>query len=186
VDLHRHLGLAALSILAFGAFACGDQPAATRSADAGAATTPSSSTTLGGEVGSTRPVAVTTSTPPPPRPTAVTTTAVVPTSARSGITGVVLFSPTCPVERIPPDPQCAPRPGPADVRLLQPDGSVAAQTRAGPDGTFTVTAAPGRYRVGATALAGGPGRGCQVDPEQVTVVAGSLARVAVSCDTGIR
>src|SRR5437764_398930 len=28
----------------------------------------------------------------------------------SGVNGQVLLGPTCPVERIPPDPQCAPKP----------------------------------------------------------------------------
>src|SRR5258706_9652825 len=31
-------------------------------------------------------------------------------SSKSGITGRVTLSPTCPVETVPPDPKCAPKP----------------------------------------------------------------------------
>jgi len=51
---------------------------------------------------------------------------------------------------------------------------------------FTVDAAPGQYRVEATAVAGTPGRGCQSEPGQVLVMAGSYSEVAIVCDTGIR
>lgn len=115
-------------------------------------------------------------------PTTPVTTA---PAATSGVTGTVLFSPVCPVERIPPDPQCAPRPGPASV-LLQPTGSGAARSgQAGADGRFSIAAPPGTYVVEATTPSG-PGRGCQSTPAQVTVTAGSFASVMVACDTGIR
>ena len=96
----------------------------------------------------------------------------------------MLFSPVCPVERIPPDPQCAPRPGAADIQLVLPNGTVAAQARAGSDGQFSMVVAPGPYAVRASAPAPGPGKGCQVD--EVTVVAVAVATVVVRCDTGIR
>ncbi|HTJ75535.1 MAG TPA: carboxypeptidase-like regulatory domain-containing protein [Acidimicrobiales bacterium] len=100
--------------------------------------------------------------------------------------GTVVFGPVCPVERIPPDPRCSPRPGVADIQLVTPDGTAVAEGRAGADGQFTVAARPGRYTVKASAPAPGPGRGCQAEPAQVTVAAGSFASVAVTCDTGIR
>jgi hypothetical protein len=102
------------------------------------------------------------------------------------VKGTVVFGPVCPVERIPPDPQCAPRPGAADIQLVDPQGSVIVEGRAGTDGIFTVAVGPGRYTVKASAPAPGPGRGCQAEPAQVTVAAGSFASVAVTCDTGIR
>ena len=130
----------------------------------------------------------TTPTIPAERTTAAfsTTATTTPAGAGSGVKGTVLFSPVCPVERIPPDPQCAPRPGVADIQLVPPNGIVAAQVRAGTDGQFSVLVAPGSYAVSATAPAPGPGRGCQVEPAQVTVVAGAHATVVVRCDTGIR
>lgn len=72
------------------------------------------------------------------------------------------------------------------MELLRPDGSVSANGVAGPDGGFAVPAAPGRYSVLVTAVAPGPGRGCQAEPAQVVVAAASFTDVAVTCDTGIR
>jgi hypothetical protein len=126
------------------------------------------------------------------RPTTTTTTiggrpvvTTVPTHAGSGLSGTVVFGPVCPVERIPPDPQCAPRPGAADIRLVAADGSVAARATAGTDGRFALAVPPGTYRVEAVAAAPGPGRGCQAEPAMVTV-ADTVVTVAVTCDTGIR
>lgn len=118
----------------------------------------------------------------PPRPT--TTTTGVPRT--TGIQGAVLFAPVCPVERIPPDPQCAPRPGPARIRVLRGDGATAAEVTAGSDGRFLATLPPGTYTVTATPTSPGPGRGCLVEPSSTTVLAGALITVAVTCDTGIR
>lgn len=122
---------------------------------------------------------------PPAVPPAPTTTVL---RAVGGIVhGTVLFSPVCPVERIPPDPACAPRPGPAAVRLLRADGAVAAEADAGTDGVFSLSVPAGHYTVTAVpAASGGVGRGCGADPSIVTVTDGSSTTVSVSCDTGIR
>ncbi len=104
----------------------------------------------------------------------------------SMVRGTVRFSPVCPVERIPPDPDCAPRPGPADVELVRPDGTIAAASRAGDDGAFAIPAAPGRYAVRASVAGPGIGRGCLADPAEVTLEPDSSTTVSVSCDTGIR
>ena len=104
----------------------------------------------------------------------------------AGVQGTVLFGPVCPVERIPPDPLCVPRPGVARIRVLRSDGSAAAEVASGPDGRFSIAVGPGTYRVTAAASAPGPGRGCQVEPPQATVVARSFFTVSVTCDTGIR
>jgi hypothetical protein len=104
----------------------------------------------------------------------------------TGVQGTVLFGPACPVERIPPAPECDPRPGPARIEVARADGGVAAEATAGVDGRFTVSVGPGTYVVTAVATAPGPGRGCQVQPRRATVAAGSVTTVRVSCDTGIR
>jgi len=131
------------------------------------------------------PVAVTSTTA-----VAKTTVLLPPTSTTAGMTagveGTVLFGPVCPVERIPPDPQCSPRPGAARIQVVRADGGVVAEGTAGLDGRFTIAVAPDTYDVTAVATAPGPGRSCQVDPPQVTVVAGSFVPVRVACDTGIR
>jgi hypothetical protein len=99
----------------------------------------------------------------------------------------VRFSPVCPVERVPPDPQCAPRGGAARITLVRADGAVAASgDAAAADGAFSFPVAPGTYAVQAAAAAPSPGRGCQADPSTVTVPARAYVTVTVSCDTGIR
>jgi hypothetical protein len=134
--------------------------------------------------------------PPPTGPTATTpaphpTTTSPPSTTRppgSVVRGSVAFSPTCPVERIPPDPACAPRPGPAHIELVRGDGSVAAQGDAGANGQFAITVAPGTYAVNATTLPSSQaiGRGCTASPASVSVTPAGGASVTVSCDTGIR
>ncbi|MDQ1428538.1 MAG: hypothetical protein QOK39_2014 [Acidimicrobiaceae bacterium] len=143
-------------------------------------------------------VAVTPTHPPSSPPTSAPTvtssvsrpTTTVSTTAPPGssVRGSVAFSPTCPVEKIPPDPACAPRPGPAHIELARADGSVAAQGDAGANGRFAITVAPGIYAVHATTLPSTPpiGRGCTATPASVTVTPASGASVTVSCDTGIR
>jgi len=184
--------------------ACGQQNTAVRSSGHGSPTEATSTTPAGfttGEPLTTTIAAPTTISPPrtisspktgPTQTTAVrpvVTTAPVTTvvpGAGSGVKGAVVFGPVCPVERVPPDPLCAPRPGAAEIEIVKPDGGVAARVSAGSDGTFAIAVAPGRYAVKATAAAPGPGRGCQTEPPAVTVVPGSFTPVAVTCDTGIR
>lgn len=162
---------------------CGSPESASRGeSQARSSTTVATSTTVVGGPSTTVPATSSTTTPT----MAATTSTSIPAGAGSGVSGIVLFSPVCPVERIPPDPQCAPRPGPADIQLVRPNGSVVAQGRAGSDGRFSLPAVPGSYTVRATAPTPGPGRGCQTEPAQVTVVARSVVSVTVSCDTGIR
>lgn len=164
------------------AVACGNAESAFRTEGQGrSSTTILIPTTLAGGT-TTVPAASSTTSPI----TALTTFTTTPAGAGSGVKGTVQFSPVCPVERIPPDPQCAPRPGAADIQLVRPNGTVAAQARAGPDGQFSIAVAPGTFAVRASAPAPGPGKGCQVEPAEVTVVAGAVATVVVRCDTGIR
>lgn len=132
-------------------------------------------------------VPLSTSVPPTTFVTTVPTTTTVPSSFGSSVQGNVTFSPTCPVERIPPDPACAARPGPAHIQLVR-NGSVAAEGDAGANGLFVIAVAPGGYDVVATTLpgSGAIGRGCTATPSHVVVNAGVTSPVAVSCDTGIR
>ncbi|HUQ64406.1 MAG TPA: hypothetical protein VM121_11685 [Acidimicrobiales bacterium] len=103
----------------------------------------------------------------------------------SGVEGQVLFSPVCPVEHYPPDPACAPRPGPADIRLLR-SGRVVATARAGSDGRFRIVVPPGRYEVGASPGPIGIPTPCTANPSPVRVVPFAFAQVDVHCDTGIQ
>src|SRR3954471_15432569 len=68
--------------------------------------------------------------------------------AGSGIRVRVVSSPTCPVERIPPDPMCAPRPFPASVRVVRvSDHRTVARLHTGADGRAVVALRAGRYRL---------------------------------------
>jgi hypothetical protein len=100
----------------------------------------------------------------------------------SGIRGEATAGPTCPVERYPPDPQCAPRPYQATVRVRRKrTGKVVKTFTARKDGTFKVRLRPGGYRLEPTNK-GWP-RG---EPEDVTVHAHKFAHVHLEYDTGIR
>ncbi|HEV7863595.1 MAG TPA: hypothetical protein VGR20_12875 [Acidimicrobiia bacterium] len=68
------------------------------------------------------------------------------------------------------------------LRLLRPDGSVAATGKSGADGTFRLAVAPGSYRL----VADWPSRIGGCGPVDVTVERGRFTHADVSCDTGIR
>ena len=144
----------------------------------GSTTTSVGTTSVGPSTSSLTIGATTTST--------TTSTTASPDGEVGDVGGRVFFSPVCPVERVPPDPACAPRPGPADVELVTADGRVAARARAGEDGSFTIPVAPGRYEIRASVPGPGFGGACHVEPAEVTVESGASVPVAVSCDTGIR
>lgn len=100
----------------------------------------------------------------------------------SGIQGTVLFSPVCPVERFPPEPGCAPRPGPAEVRLMNAQGGLVGSAEAGEDGRFTILAPPGAYTL--TGASGRPVGGCS--SIELEILPERILEVTLDCDTGIR
>src|SRR4051794_1177073 len=66
----------------------------------------------------------------------------------SGIGGSVTAGPTCPVEKVPADPSCAPRHvGAAGLVVRNVSGVEVAHTTTGSDGTFFVALPPGSYVV---------------------------------------
>lgn len=104
-------------------------------------------------------------------------------SASTGtISGRVTLSPICPVERMPPDPQCAPKPYQTKVDVLSSDGSkLIKSTQSGADGSFALTLPFGNYRIQA---AGGT-----VLPRCAPITVSlktATSLVDISCDTGIR
>lgn len=98
----------------------------------------------------------------------------------SGIEGVVLLGPTCPVET--PESPCPHRPIEAELTVIG-DGSdnVVRLGSSGPDGRFRVSVGPGDYTLSATASGA-----MSCDPQDVTVEGGRFTEVTVQCDTGIR
>ncbi len=105
-------------------------------------------------------------------------------AGRTGISGKATAGPVCPVERVPPDPACEPRPvADAVIVIRDASGDEVARATTGADGTYFAALAPGSYSVQPLAtkgILGVPG------PAGVTVVDGFTTTVDLAFDTGIR
>ena len=104
----------------------------------------------------------------------------------SGIRARVVASPTCPVERVPPDPRCAPRGLAAIVRVYRlPDRHTVARVHTDREGRLRLRLRRGRYGLAARPTTGASLPRC---PQTVDAVvhAGRYTRVTIDCDTGIR
>ena len=98
----------------------------------------------------------------------------------TGVRGVVMLGPTCPVENV--NSPCPDRPFHGQVAATSSDGStVTVATDAA--GRFTMDLAAGTYTVGAVTSGGGPPT---AKPQSVTVRDGSYTQVTLEVDTGIR
>lgn len=101
----------------------------------------------------------------------------------SGVRGVVLLGPTCPVERIPPDPQCADRPYETAITVYRAGASAAfAIGKSDTSGAFVFSLPPGSYMLKAAGGTMLP----RCNPTNVTVGPSGYATTTISCDTGIR
>jgi hypothetical protein len=101
----------------------------------------------------------------------------------SGIRGTVMAGPTCPVERIPPDPACADKPLQTTVTVFH-KGDLThpfAQTTSNASGTFEFSIPPGEYVVGA-----GKGILPRCNNTPATVGPNGYTSITIGCDTGIR
>ncbi|MCX6722296.1 MAG: hypothetical protein NTY04_03875 [Candidatus Staskawiczbacteria bacterium] len=105
--------------------------------------------------------------------------------ATSGITGTVLLGPTCPVERIPPDPKCAPKPYSTALEVATADGAkVLKQFNSDSSGKFNIILPSGEYVIR-------NGQGSKIFPRcfsngTIKVIDGKYTDVNINCDTGIR
>lgn len=103
----------------------------------------------------------------------------------SGISGTVTLGPTCPVQRIPPDPSCADRPYSTRLEVTTADTSrVVKQFTSDQNGQFKVALPPGEYLIRSAA-------GTNIYPRcssngPIVVAASGYTDAAISCDTGIR
>jgi len=110
------------------------------------------------------------------------------TAAAPGPTGTLTLTltagPVCPVERIPPDPNCAARPvADAEVIVLTADGREVGRPKSDAAGRIRLTLPQGRYIIRPVSAAGG----LPSAPEEVIVDVGSVpVDVALGYDTGIR
>jgi Carboxypeptidase regulatory-like domain len=103
-------------------------------------------------------------------------------SGDSGIRGIVLLGPTCPVETL--ESPCPDRPlADVEVRVLR-GGDVVATVRSDDEGRFAVALDPGRYEVQAVVEEAGPGMSAKT--VDVPVMNGAFTDVDVPVDSGIR
>jgi hypothetical protein len=102
----------------------------------------------------------------------------------TGIGGIATAGPVCPVEKIPPDPSCAPRPVAGAILVVRdPSGSEIARATTAADGTFFVDLRPGGYTVEPQAVTGLMGT---ARPQSVTVIGAVVSTIQIDYDTGIR
>ena len=106
------------------------------------------------------------------------------TSKQSGVRGTVTLGPTCPVERIPPDPACAPRPYQTSITISRsvetPVTFMTIKTDA--SGTFRALLDPGEYVLHPQGGAVFP----RCNETLVEIATGTFTDAALTCDTGIR
>lgn len=100
----------------------------------------------------------------------------------SGVELRAVAGPTCPVETVPPDPSCAPRPVAAPVAIRQDGQTLRTVTLVG-DGRLLVLLPPGRYTLEAAPVEGLMGTPAIVE---VDVPAEGWTTVELAYDTGIR
>jgi len=105
--------------------------------------------------------------------------------AASGIKGIVLLGPTCPVIKDPPDPNCADKPYATKLVVTTSDQSrVIKEFQSDDNGKFIVQVSPGEYAIRSAAAA-------NILPycsssENIKVNASAYSETTVHCDTGIR
>ncbi len=98
--------------------------------------------------------------------------------------GRVTLSPTCPVERNPPDPNCLPKGYATTVTILSPGSQTVVSTVVSDaDGMFSVALPVGSYVV--KAQGGQTLPRCDY-PQSVSILSGETSQIALSCDSGIR
>ena len=106
-------------------------------------------------------------------------------AGRTGILVTAVAGPVCPVERLPPDPACAPRPVPgALIDIVDANGQRVGRQETDASGTSFFDLPPGAYVV-TVADTGEPFMGIP-EPQTVALEAGAVATATVTFDTGIR
>ena len=102
----------------------------------------------------------------------------------TGVRGLVIAGPVCPVEQIPPDPACAPRPVEGAVLIVRgEDGAEAGRAQSDGRGFFELALEPGRYTLEPQPIEGFLGG---ASPVSFTVEEGAATPITVEYDTGIR
>jgi len=103
----------------------------------------------------------------------------------SMVSGQVTVGPTCPVERIPPDPNCADKPYVTTVQVIEvgsPQSAPFATAKTNEEGKYSVSLPPGKYAlqpVGGSVMP-------RCETKEITVLSLTPMSVNLSCDSGIR
>ncbi len=108
-----------------------------------------------------------------------------PAAPKITLRGHATAGPVCPVETVPPDPACAPRPvAAAEVVIRDESGETVARVRTADDGRFAVSLPPGTYELVPQPVEGLMGTA----PSVVVVLAEGTDPdpVEIGYDTGIR
>lgn len=105
-----------------------------------------------------------------------------PAAAASGVEGVVLIGPMCPVVRA--DTPCPDQPFQSEIRVEDASGLRLTQFQTEPTGRFRVELAPGNYTL--VPLSPNDGGPPSAAPVPVTVPSGRFVRVTITYDSGIR
>jgi len=105
------------------------------------------------------------------------------TESGSGVRGIVMIGPTCPVQKVPDDGSCADKPFETDLRISTKGGTPVKRFRSGADGRFTVALIPGTYVIGQPP--GAPNVPSSQDQE-FFVRADAWTDVTVKFDSGIQ
>lgn len=100
----------------------------------------------------------------------------------SGVRGMVTIGPVCPVQRIPPDPNCANRPYKADFTITNKYGYVVNSISSGADGRFDLGLPPGIYKISPVSSAPMPSASTQT----FTVPMSGFVDISIQFDSGIR
>ena len=100
---------------------------------------------------------------------------------KSGVKGKVTLSPVCSVEKVSPDPACAPKPYSTTILIIK--GSTTIKTiQSGVDGTFSAELSPGAYTV--QGLGKKPLPRC--GQAEIVIRPDEIVTADISCDSGIR
>lgn len=107
-----------------------------------------------------------------------------PGTIATGVRGLVIAGPVCPVEQNPPDPGCAPRPVEGAVLIVRgEDGAEAGRAQTDGRGFFELALDPGSYTLEPQPVEGLMGTAA---PVSFTVEDGTSTPLTVEYDTGIR
>jgi hypothetical protein len=118
---------------------------------------------------------------PTPTPTPTPSPSPAPTPQTGTIAGTVTLSPTCPVERVPPYPGCAPKGYAINIFIFNSAGVNIKEIKSDAEGYFQTQLPEGRYTLDAkeTYLP-------RCSPVEINVTSNTVTRADISCDTGIR